>query len=42
MDAESYAASEMQALEEQHVDIEFAQKNPIKEEAWKDAPVSQP
>jgi len=42
MDADSFVASEKEALEEQHVDIEFAQKNAPKEESWKDAPVSQP
>jgi hypothetical protein len=42
VDAQSYVSSQKDALEEQQVNIEFAQKNPIKEESWRDAPVSKP
>jgi hypothetical protein len=41
VDANTYVAAQKDALEEQQVDIEFAQK-PIKEESWRDAPVSAP
>jgi hypothetical protein len=42
VNASDYASEEKDSLEEQHVDIEFSQKNTIPEESWKDAPVSKP
>lgn len=42
VNANDYAGEEKDALEEQHVDIEFSQKSNIPEESWKDAPVSAP
>jgi hypothetical protein len=42
VDQKSYVASQKDALEEQEVNIEFVQKNPIKEEAWSEAPAAQP
>jgi hypothetical protein len=42
VDASGYVLSQKDAIEEQQVDIEFSQKNQIKEEDWTSAPVSQP
>lgn len=42
VDQNAYVSSQKDALEEQQVNIEFAQKNTLKEDSWQDAPVSKP